>query len=383
MGKRILQVIGAGAAVAAGTVTALLARTDTFPPIAGMTITWPWAIAIGAGVLIAPYIIVGLIRTILKQLTKAHTFDIIAASGGLFIGLLLAVLLTFPLSQVQFWHLNYWLPSLAAVIFGYLGVAVSVLRRNDIQRILGSIFRHRDRQAEAELDGEEKPSGRRRGKKEALPAVEIVTEPKILLDTSAIIDGRIAEISRTGFIMGTLVAPRFVLEELQRIADSADSLRRNRGRRGLDILNGLQKEESVHIEIADTDYENIHEVDAKLVKLARQLNTPIITNDYNLNKVAEFQGVKVLNINDLANSVKPALLPGEDMEVRVIQEGKEFNQGVAYLPDGTMIVVDGGKTFLNADVEVTVTRVLQTAAGRMIFAHIKQPSNAGVIRKTS
>ncbi len=383
MGKRILQVIGAGAAVAAGTVTALLARADTFPPIAGMTITWPWAIAIGAGVLIAPYIIAGLIRTILKQLTKAHTFDIIAASGGLFIGLLLAVLLTFPLSQVQFWHLNYWLPSLAAVIFGYLGVAVSVLRRNDIQRILGSIFRHRDRQAETELDGEEKTSARKRGKKEAIPAAEHVTEPKILLDTSAIIDGRIAEISRTGFIMGTLVAPRFVLEELQRIADSADSLRRNRGRRGLDILNGLQKEESVHIEIADTDYDNIHEVDAKLVKLARQLNTPIITNDYNLNKVAEFQGVKVLNINDLANSVKPALLPGEDMEVRVIQEGKEFNQGVAYLPDGTMIVVDGGKTFLNADVEVTVTRVLQTAAGRMIFAHIKQPSSAGVARKTS
>jgi uncharacterized protein YacL len=193
------------------------------------------------------------------------------------------------------------------------------------------------------------------------------------VDTSAIIDGRVADISQTGFIFGTLVVPRFVLEELQHIADSADSMRRARGRRGLDILQRLQKEPAVQVEISDADAENVMEVDAKLVKLARQWHAPIITNDFNLNRVAELQGVKVLNINELAHAVKPILLPGEEMQIKIMQEGKELGQGVGYLDDGTMIVVEGGKTYIGQTVDVTVTRVLQTVAGRMIFAHPKQP----------
>src|SRR5207253_1930112 len=198
---------------------------------------------------------------------------------------------------------------------------------------------------------------------------------KILLDTSTIIDGRIADISQTGFIFGTLLVPRFVLNELQRIADSADTMRRNRGRRGLEMLNRLQKDATVPIEITDSDVEDVIEVDGKLVKMARTLHCPIITNDFNLNRVAELQGVKVLNINELANAVKPALLPGEDITIRIMQDGKELGQGVGYLDDGTMIVVEGGRHYMNMTIEVTVTRVLQTVAGRMIFAHPKQGSS--------
>jgi len=193
-----------------------------------------------------------------------------------------------------------------------------------------------------------------------------------LLDTSAIIDGRIADISETGFVSASLIVPRFVLNELQHIADSPDAMRRNRGRRGLDMLNRLQKDTTVPIEIIDADVEGVAEVDSKLVKMARTLHCPIITNDFNLNRVAELQGVKVLNINELANAVKPVLLPGEDIEIKIMQDGKELGQGVGYLDDGTMIVVEGGRQYMNTTIEVTVTRVLQTVAGRMIFAHPKQ-----------
>jgi uncharacterized protein YacL len=198
---------------------------------------------------------------------------------------------------------------------------------------------------------------------------------KILVDTSAIIDGRIADISQTGFITNTLVVPRFVLEELQHIADSADGLKRNRGRRGLEILQRL-KDSRVPIEISDVDAENTPEVDAKLVKIARQWHCSIITNDFNLNRVAELQGVKVLNINELAHAVKPILLPGEEMQVAIMQDGKESGQGVGYLDDGTMIVVEGGKASMGSTIDVVVTRVLQTVAGRMIFAHPKQATSA-------
>jgi uncharacterized protein YacL len=205
----------------------------------------------------------------------------------------------------------------------------------------------------------------------------------ILLDTSTIIDGRIADISQTGFITGTLVVPRFVLNELQRIADSADTMRRNRGRRGLEILNRLQKDATVPIEIVDNDVEGIADVDGKLVKMARDIHCPIITNDFNLNRVAELQGVKVLNINELANAIKPVLLPGEDIHIKIMQDGKELNQGVGYLDDGTMIVVENGRQYMNMTIEVTVTRVLQTVAGRMIFAHPKQSSNGATPSPTS
>jgi uncharacterized protein YacL len=193
-------------------------------------------------------------------------------------------------------------------------------------------------------------------------------DPHIVVDTSAIIDGRIAEIAESGFIYGTLVVPQFVLDELQHIADSADTLRRNRGRRGLEILARMQKDSPTPVEIVTDDFPDINEVDAKLVALAKRRSGAILTNDFNLNRVAELQGLRVLNINSLANAVKPAVLPGEELRVRVIQEGKELGQGVGFLDDGTMIVVEGGARFIDKDLDVAVTRVLQTVAGRMIFA---------------
>ncbi|MFN2362951.1 MAG: PIN/TRAM domain-containing protein, partial [Halarsenatibacteraceae bacterium] len=192
-----------------------------------------------------------------------------------------------------------------------------------------------------------------------------------ILDTSVIIDGRIADICKTGFIEGSLIIPEFILEELRHIADSSDVLKRNRGRRGLDILKQMQKDEGINVEIINKDFEEIAEVDSKLVKLAKIMSGIIVTNDYNLNKVAELQGVRVLNINELANAVKPVVLPGEEMEVRVIKEGKEEGQGIGYLDDGTMIVVDEGIKHIGEEVAVLVTSILQTAAGRMIFAKIK------------
>lgn len=192
-----------------------------------------------------------------------------------------------------------------------------------------------------------------------------------ILDTSVIIDGRIADICKTGFIEGTIVIPEFVLEELQHIADSSDLLKRNRGRRGLDILNKIQKELEVKVLIYERDFDEISEVDSKLVKLAKLLQGKVVTNDFNLNKVCDLQGVPVLNINDLANAVKPVVLPGEEIIVQVIKDGKEYGQGIAYLDDGTMIVVEGGRDYIGMTMEALVTSVLQTSAGRMIFAKPK------------
>ncbi len=192
-----------------------------------------------------------------------------------------------------------------------------------------------------------------------------------ILDTSVIIDGRISDLCRTGFIEGTVIIPEFVLEELQHIADSADLLKRNRGRRGLDILNKMQKELSVPVTIYEGRFDDLQEVDSKLVKLAKRTGGIVVTNDFNLNKVCELQGVSVLNINDLANAIKPVVLPGEEMTVSVVKDGKESGQGVAYLDDGTMIVVDGGREYIGVSLNVIVTSVLQTSAGRMIFARLK------------
>ena len=203
----------------------------------------------------------------------------------------------------------------------------------------------------------------------------------ILLDTSVIIDGRIADICATKFIEGRLIIPRFVLKELQQIADSADVLKRNRGRRGLDMLNKVQKISDIDVKIAEEDFPDITDVDAKLVKLAKVMDAKIFTNDYNLNKVAQIQGIKVLNINELANALKPVVLPSEILEVRIIKEGKEFNQGVAYLEDGTMIVVDNTRHLIGQTVKVLVTSVLQTSAGRMIFAKLENDNHAAGRRR--
>ncbi len=197
-----------------------------------------------------------------------------------------------------------------------------------------------------------------------------------LLDTSVIIDGRIADITETGFLEGTLVIPQFILRELQHIADSSDPLKRNRGRRGLDILQKIQKKVDIRVEISDMEFPEIREVDNKLLAMAKALNAKIVTNDFNLNKVAELHGVGVLNINELTNALRPVVLPGEDMRVYVLKEGKEYNQGIAYLDDGTMVVVDNGRRHIGQTIAVCVTSVLQTTAGRMIFSRLKEEAEA-------
>jgi uncharacterized protein YacL len=319
--------------------------------------------------IITPYVTVIPYIWIRDKIRGAAASDLVAAALGLTTGLIISALLAIPLQYLPppFGQLS---PFLAAVIFGYIGLTAAVVRKSDIAHLFQNTFLRRGRDREEERD-------RERSKKRE-PEKEITASPfdapsPILLDTSTIIDGRIADISQTGFINGTIIVPRFVLNELQRIADSADTMRRNRGRRGLEILNRLQKDANVPIDIADIEVDGITDVDSKLVKLARDQHCPIITNDFNLNRVAELQGVKVLNINELANAIKPALLPGEDIHIKIMQDGKELGQGVGYLDDGTMIVVENGRQYMNSTIEVTVTRVLQTVAGRMIFAHPKQP----------
>lgn len=214
--------------------------------------------------------------------------------------------------------------------------------------------------------------GRLRGDKGARQNKKNEAGDAKVLDTSVIIDGRIFDLCQTGFVEGTLIIPTFVLEELRHIADSSDSLKRNRGRRGLDVLNKIQKELDIPVKIWDKDVPTAREVDIKLLHLAKELGGKVLTNDFNLNKVAEFQGVPVLNINELANALKPVLLPGEEMTTLVAKPGKELNQGIGYLDDGTMIVIDNGKRYVGETIDVVVTSVLQTAAGRMIFARPKE-----------
>jgi uncharacterized protein YacL len=344
------------------------------------------SLVIGGIVLaLIPFIIIQPARWAREQIRTAEVSDLIAASIGLVVGLIVAALLAIPLSQLKLWNLGTWLPSLAALLFAYLGIATAVLRKEDFGRLFSMAIAGRNarRAAREERDEEEERDEIQGGKIRERFGGRGKSKPgeRILVDTSAIIDGRIADISQTGFIPGALVVPRFVLEELQHIADSADGMRRARGRRGLDVLQRL-KESPVTVEITDADAENVPEVDAKLVKLARQWKCAIITNDFNLNRVADLQGVKVLNINELAHAVKPILIPGEEMEVKIMQDGKELGQGVGYLDDGTMIVVENGKSYMGDTIDVTVTRVLQTVAGRMIFAQPKQASTSAPPRRT-
>ncbi|HEY9078302.1 MAG TPA: PIN domain-containing protein [Anaerolineaceae bacterium] len=303
------------------------------------------------GIILTPFLTTRPIIWVRKILTRISAQMLFSGLLGLISGLIIAVLLAFPLSNLPA-PLGSIMPFVGVLVFGYLGVAVFVMRQNDLFFVLHSVFnRGGATPSQPSETGAQWADGR-----------------TILLDTSVIIDGRIADIARTGFLPGALLIPRFVLNELQYIADSSDGLRRQRGRRGMEVLSQLQKEPSIPVRVTDIDVEGVREVDDKLVILARQMRSPILTNDYNLNRVAELQGVTVLNINELANAVKSILLPGERLEVRIIQEGKESNQGVGYMDDGTMIVVENGQRFLNQHIGVTVTKVLQTAAGRMIFA---------------
>jgi uncharacterized protein YacL len=351
---------------------------------------WQWEFLVGIAIIcgiiafiILPYVTTIPYRWVRDQIRKAEVSDLVAGAIGLVIGLIIAALLAIPLSQLTFFQIGRWLPTLVAVLCAYLGITIAVLRKEDFGRLSSAAFGGRAaRRANRDREERESDDDEHEEREEKPPLRERLVgrgksrnSDKILVDTSAIIDGRIADISQTGFITNTLVVPRFVLEELQHIADSADGLKRNRGRRGLEILQRL-KDSRVPIEISDVDAENTPEVDAKLVKIARQWHCSIITNDFNLNRVAELQGVKVLNINELAHAVKPILLPGEEMQVAIMQDGKESGQGVGYLDDGTMIVVEGGKASMGSTIDVVVTRVLQTVAGRMIFAHPKQATSA-------
>ena len=311
-----------------------------------------------AGILLVPLLIRWSVRLTVfveQYLQRIPSQDLLMGSVGLVIALIIANLIRPTISSIG-WP-GIVLSVLLTLFLAYLGLNVFIKKREEILSLFTSIPRFgKERVAKAEL---------RAGQLK-------------ILDTSVIIDGRISELCESGFIEGILLVPAFVLEELRHIADSPDLLKRNRGRRGLDILNKMRKDQDIKIQIYDNNrgLEDTAEVDTKLVKLAQKLTAKIITNDFNLNKVAELHGVKVLNINELANAVKPVVLPGEEMIVQVVKDGKETGQGVAYLDDGTMIVVDGGKRYINQTIPVLVTSVLQTAAGRMIFAKPKYERRA-------
>jgi uncharacterized protein YacL len=344
---RYIRVLGAalGGLVGLGTISA----NDAFAgsPYAGALLA-VWVVAwIVVGFAILPYLTVVPATWLIQRVEELSTAEFVTAVVGLLIGLLMGLLLGFPLSSFPD-PFGRVLPLGVSLFLGLGMVGLTVAKRKDLLVAAEAIGLVRRPDAE----------GDRRTR---------AGEPHIVVDTSAIIDGRIAEIVESGFIYGTLVIPRFVLDELQHIADSSDTLRRNRGRRGLEILARMQKDPGTPVEIVEADVPDESEVDAKLVALARTRSRVILTNDFNLNRVAELQGVRVMNINSLANAVKPAVLPGEELRVRVIQEGKEAGQGVGFLDDGTMIVIEGGARHIDKDVDVSVTRVLQTVAGRMIF----------------
>ncbi|MFW6116832.1 MAG: PIN/TRAM domain-containing protein [bacterium] len=296
-----------------------------------------------AGLVLTPYVSVRPFLALKKRIRQAPAQQLLAGTLGLLVGLVIAALLVIPLSLLPS-PFKQILPAVVAVLFGYFGMMVMVTRQHDILSLIRGPLP--DRRAQASNGGQ------------------------LLLDTSVIIDGRIADISRTGFINGEMIVPRFVLNELQHIADSSEALRRRRGRRGLEMLRRLQNDSVTPVRVMDVDVDRAHEVDDKLVMLAKRMSCPIMTNDYNLNRVAQLQGVQVLNINELANSVKAMFLPGESLELEIIQEGKEMGQGVGYLDDGTMVVVEDGEPYIGREIEVVVTKALQTAAGRMLFARI-------------
>ena len=323
----------------------------------------PWlnnpyfSVAIGAALLfvlsfaLSDYF-VKLINWSEEVLFKLPAADLLFGTLGLIVGLSVATLAGVAINQMNIPFITAVVPVILSLVLGYLGFRLGFSKRDELlQMFTGKSSAKRRLTDTVGKDG---------------------SEHYKLLDTSVIIDGRIADISATGFVEGTLVVPQFVLTELQHIADSSDTLKRTRGRRGLDILKRLQDERASKVLITEIDFEDVSEVDLKLVRLAKKMDAQILTNDFNLNKVCELHRVQVLNINDLANAVKPVVIPGEDMQVVVIKDGKEHNQGVAYLDDGTMIVVEGGRSYIGQALTVTVTSVLQTSAGRMIFAKPKE-----------
>jgi uncharacterized protein YacL len=307
-------------------------------------------IGVLAGLVLTPYLSTRPARYIRNALGRLSAETLFAGLIGLIVGLLTAALLAFPFSLLPA-PLGQILPFIGVLAFSYFGVSLFVMRQGDLMGLMSAL------------------SGR--GGESGSSSSWTNLNRTILLDTSVIIDGRVADIAKTGFLPGTLLIPRFVLNELQYIADSPDGLRRQRGRRGMEVLAELQKLPNILVRISDINAEGVREVDDKLVVLARQLKCPILTNDFNLNRVAELQGVTILNINELANAVKSVVLPAEHMTINIFQEGKEYGQGVGYMDDGTMVVVENGHDYIGEYKAVVVTKVLQTAAGRMIFARVE------------
>lgn len=355
MAKKIARLLLtlAGAAVGVGLV-ALVNRVITFPE--GLTLyqrMLPWGLALvfaGSGIIIA--IIFNFLFT--EPLTAAISYaengmsampagQLLYCVCGLIAGLVVAFLASTLVARFKSSWVVLVIDVILYIAFGYLGWSAMSRRKGQFGMPV--------------TGGHGKAQGSARPK---------------LLDTSVIIDGRIAEICDTGIIEGEIIVPSFVLRELQHIADSSDGLKRNRGRRGLDILKDMQDKKTVPITVVSTDYKEVDEVDAKLILMASELGGVVVTNDYNLNKVAAVRKVPVLNINELANALKPIALPGEEMSVFVVKEGKEASQGIGYMDDGTMIVIENGRRLVGETVSVTVTSVLQTSAGRMIFARAKQ-----------
>lgn len=320
----------------------LLTEATADPSAQLLAVIFVIAASFGIGFLVTPYVTTRPFFWLLDVLTHLPPGDVVAGALGLVAGLLVGALLAPALGQLP-WLLGQVLPVAASLVCGYLGVSTALAHRKALFGLLGLPWR-------------------------LGPGSQVAESARVVVDTSAIIDGRIADIARTGFLPSTLVVPRFVLAELQRVADSPDPIRRGRGRRGLEILHRLQQDSGVELDLMDVESDGLAEVDAQLVSVAQALRCPIITNDFNLNRVAALQGVKVLNVNELANAVKSVVLPEESLTVRIVQEGREFGQGVGYLEDGTMVVVENGRHHLNSTLEVTVKRVLQTVAGRMIFA---------------
>ncbi|MCA0458832.1 MAG: TRAM domain-containing protein [Chloroflexi bacterium] len=295
------------------------------------------------GLILTPWLTIRPLRRIRQTITELPVDMLLTSLAGMSMGLLLALLLAYPLAQLE----EPWgelLPAAVSLVAGYLGLVIFRTRSREIVGLLG-----------------EQGNKRNRG-------LFVSGDRTILLDTSVLIDGRIVDIAKTGFIGGTLGVPRFVITELHQVADSSDTLRRNRGRHGLTKLNELQRDAVMPFKILEEDIPGVVEVDDKLVALAVKMNAPIITNDYPLNRIAETQGVTVLNVNSLSNAVRSIYLPGDTLPIRIIQEGREPDQGVGYLEDGTMVVVEGGKPFMDRTITVSVTKFINKDTGRMFFA---------------
>lgn len=346
---RTIRFLGAALGGLIG-ITLVITQMAVFQDAPGSSLlVAAWVVAwIVLGFTLLPYLTVIPALAALRAVQELSTAEFVTAIIGLFLGLLLGLLLGLPLQALPS-PIGTVAPIGISIFLGLAMVGLTVAKRHDL------------------ITAAESLGLLRRGAPEVGSAV-----PRIVVDTSAIIDGRIADIAESGFLYGVLEVPRFVLDEVQRLADSSDTLRRTRGRRGLEILARMRKSGTTPVQVIDEDVPGMAEVDSKLVAIAKRDGRAVLTNDLNLNRIADLQGVRVLNVNSLANAVKPALLPGEDLRVKVIQPGKDVGQGVGYLDDGTMVVVEGGAKAIDTEVEVTVTRVLQTVAGRMVFAHPRQ-----------